>query len=79
MLSRIIFALAIVIVSHPFAAAQEKSEVKEQPRPLRALLICGGCCHDYTEQHKILSDGIQARANVQVDVCGPTINQPIRP
>ena len=37
-------------------------------KPLRALLICGGCCHDYTEQHKVLSDGIQTRANIRVDV-----------
>ncbi|MES2440417.1 MAG: ThuA domain-containing protein [Verrucomicrobiota bacterium] len=36
--------------------------------PLRALLVCGGCCHDYTKQSVILRDGIQARANVQVDV-----------
>lgn len=36
--------------------------------PLRALLVCGGCCHDYEKQSVILRDGIQARANVQVDV-----------
>src|SRR6478752_4800336 len=36
--------------------------------PVRALLICGGCCHDYAKQSVILRDGIQARANVQVDV-----------
>ncbi|GAA5126230.1 discoidin domain-containing protein [Luteolibacter yonseiensis] len=36
--------------------------------PLRALLVCGGCCHDYQKQAVILRDGIQARANVQVDV-----------
>lgn len=36
--------------------------------PLRALLVCGGCCHDYESQSVILRDGIQARANIQVDV-----------
>ena len=36
--------------------------------PLRALLVCGGCCHDYAGQSVILRDGIQARANVRVDV-----------
>jgi putative membrane-bound dehydrogenase-like protein len=36
--------------------------------PLRALLICGGCCHDYEAQSALLRDGIQSRANVQVDV-----------
>ena len=37
-------------------------------KPLKALLIAGGCCHDYEHQQDILSKGIQARANVQVDV-----------
>ena len=36
--------------------------------PLKALLIAGGCCHDYAKQHEIISKGIQSRANVQVDV-----------
>jgi hypothetical protein len=22
----------------------------DEPKPIRALLIIGGCCHDYTEQ-----------------------------
>lgn len=39
-----------------------------QAEPLRALLVCGGCCHDYAKQSVILRDGIQARANVRVDV-----------
>jgi uncharacterized protein len=32
--------------------------------PIRALLITGGCCHDYGAQRKILTEGISARANV---------------
>ncbi|MDI1313288.1 discoidin domain-containing protein [Prosthecobacter sp.] len=39
-----------------------------EPKPLKALLVAGGCCHDYAKQHLILSQGIQSRANVQVDV-----------
>ncbi|WP_395737041.1 discoidin domain-containing protein [Prosthecobacter sp.] len=39
-----------------------------ETKPLKALLVAGGCCHDYAKQHVILSQGIQARANVQVDV-----------
>lgn len=35
------------------------------PKPLRALMVCGGCCHDYEAQKKILSEGISARANVE--------------
>lgn len=36
--------------------------------PLRALLILGGCCHDYATQKDILKNGIEERANVVVDV-----------
>lgn len=37
-------------------------------KPIKALLVAGGCCHDYKGQHEALYKGIQARANVQVDV-----------
>jgi len=42
--------------------------VRAETRPLHVLLVAGGCCHDYAKQHAILSKGIQARANVVVDV-----------
>ena len=35
-------------------------------KPLRVLLISGGCCHDYAKQKDILKKGIEARANIQV-------------
>jgi uncharacterized protein (TIGR03067 family) len=34
-------------------------------RPIRALMISGGCCHDYEGQDKILSEGISKRARVE--------------
>lgn len=37
----------------------------DPPKPLHALMVCGGCCHDYEAQKKILSEGITARANVE--------------
>ncbi|MEO5803893.1 MAG: discoidin domain-containing protein, partial [Verrucomicrobiota bacterium] len=33
-------------------------------KPIRALLVTGGCCHDYAHQKNILTEGISARANV---------------
>lgn len=55
--------LALVISSalglHSFAA--------DAPKPLRVLLITGGCCHDYPAQKDILKKGIEARANVLVE------------
>ena len=38
-------------------------------KPLKALLVIGGCCHDYATQKDILESGIEARANIQIDVC----------
>lgn len=35
-------------------------------KPLRVLIVTGGCCHDYEKQHLILGEGISARANVEV-------------
>jgi len=37
-------------------------------KPLRALLILGGCCHDYANQKQILKKGLEARARVEVDI-----------
>jgi type 1 glutamine amidotransferase len=36
------------------------------PKPLRALLVLGGCCHDYATQKDILAKGISERARVNV-------------
>lgn len=33
-------------------------------KPIRALLVTGGCCHDYARQKLILTRGVSARANV---------------
>ena len=33
-------------------------------KPIKALFICGGCCHDYKHQKDIITKGISARANV---------------
>lgn len=63
---RILAPLSLLLTPLLFLKAEQK-EV-EEPLPLKALLIAGGCCHDYEAQHKLLSEGIQARANVRVDV-----------
>jgi putative membrane-bound dehydrogenase-like protein len=36
-----------------------------EAKPIRALLVIGGCCHDYRQQKKLLTEGISARANVE--------------
>ena len=37
-----------------------------ETKPLKALLITGGCCHDYKTQKDILKKGIEERANIEV-------------
>lgn len=59
-LNLLLAAIATMSIALPTNAAA--------PAKLKALLIAGGCCHDYTRQHKVLSEGIQGLANVQVDV-----------
>lgn len=36
----------------------------DQVKPIRALLVLGGCCHDYAKQKDIITQGVSARANV---------------
>jgi len=38
---------------------------EDTPKPIHALMVCGGCCHDYENQKRILSEGISKRANVE--------------
>lgn len=40
----------------------------QEMQPIKALMICGGCCHDYENQKKIVADFISARANVVFDI-----------
>ena len=56
--SALVLAAILSPVSSPAAAA---------PKPLRALLLTGGCCHDYAKQKDILKAGLEARANIVVD------------
>lgn len=50
-----------IILAFLLPAAGRCAEAK----PLRALLVCGGCCHDYERQKKILTEGLSQRANVE--------------
>lgn len=56
----ILSALGLVL-----AAPGEKTAEPVAAKPLRALMITGGCCHDYEKQKMILSAGISQRAKVE--------------
>ena len=53
--------LAFVLVAS-LCPGSRAAEVK----PLKVLLITGGCCHDYAKQKDILKEGLEKRANVVV-------------
>lgn len=36
-----------------------------EEKPIRALLVTGGCCHEYGTQQKLLTEGISARLPVE--------------
>ena len=48
-----------------FLALASSLLAADVPKPIRALMVCGGCCHDYTNQKRIISEGVTARANVE--------------
>ena len=41
---------------------------QEKPKPLKGLLITGGCCHDYANQKRIITEGVSQRVNIEWDV-----------
>lgn len=45
--------------------SKRQRSTEQNARPIRALLVLGGCCHDYKEQQTLLTKGISARINVQ--------------
>lgn len=61
LLSRVSIASWLCVALASVAAAAPA------PKPLKVLLVSGGCCHDYVQQKDILKKGLEARANVVVD------------
>ncbi|MED5278034.1 MAG: hypothetical protein VYD86_02860, partial [Verrucomicrobiota bacterium] len=58
-LLRATILLSAFVLSHLTVSAAE---------PLRALIITGGCCHDYGNQSGIIAKGVSARANITFNV-----------
>lgn len=56
--------LALAAAAVFFARAADN----DAPRPLRILLVAGGCCHEYDKQTNALKEGIESRLNAVVDV-----------
>ena len=37
-------------------------------KPLRVLIVAGGCCHEYDKQPMALKEGIESRIHAIVDI-----------
>jgi hypothetical protein len=62
--STIRITLALVVAAALTLLLPAVSSQAADVKPLRALMVTGGCCHDYPNQKNILSEGISKRANV---------------
>ena len=56
---------SILVLSLIAGLGARPAAADDGPKPIRALMVTGGCCHDYEHQKKILSEGISARAKVE--------------
>ncbi len=63
--ARPILALLAAVAAALLIARTGQTRETRATAPIRALYITGGCCHDYTEQKKLIPDGVSARANVR--------------
>jgi type 1 glutamine amidotransferase len=56
-MKNLLAAALVVLVVAPLRAQEEK--------PIKALLVLGGCCHDYEKQKDVITKGVSERAKVE--------------
>jgi Uncharacterized protein conserved in bacteria len=61
-------AMTLLLGACTIGSMSVSAYAKEPVKPLRVLLVLGGCCHDYETQKDLLSKGISERAHVEVTV-----------
>jgi type 1 glutamine amidotransferase len=68
-LSRLSLCVAAIAAlgSLPWAAGRSAA-AEPAVKPIKALLVLGGCCHDYKAQQEILSKGLAERAQLEVAI-----------
>lgn len=70
-LAIIVIVCVLILDPHTLNAQNNKKNKAQKetgPAPLKALMIAGGCCHDYPNQVQILTEGISQRANVEWEI-----------
>jgi type 1 glutamine amidotransferase len=64
-LATVIALVSLLCLPASPTRAQDAAKDAAGEAPIKALLVIGGCCHDYKNQGKILTEGISARAKVE--------------
>ncbi len=62
-----LFTAAALLCGFTVRAADSGNAAGSPVKPLKVLLVTGGCCHDYKKQKDILKEGLEARGQVIVD------------
>ena len=62
---RLVLISLLIVAGSRYSTAIAQQSVPPKPPALKALLITGGCCHDYERQKSLLTEGISARAQPQ--------------
>ena len=60
--------LSLIVVSATLWPTKAEAVVKKAIKPLKGMLITGGCCHDYETQKKIITKGISQRVNIEWEI-----------
>lgn len=55
-----LWSVVVLAVCSSVCLAQDK------PKPIKAMIVTGGCCHEYGKQKEILKIGLQQRVNIDV-------------
>jgi len=64
-----LLAVACLAASLMAIVADRQPLLGQEPiKPLKALLVIGGCCHDYKTQQQLLTEGLSARARIEITV-----------
>ena len=63
MKTRILLVLALA-----FAWFCSPASGADRPAPLKVLMVCGGCCHDYAVQKKLISEGVSKRIHAEFTI-----------
>ncbi len=60
-LIRLVFSLVVLIAGVGVTRGVEPVAGQAEASTVRALMITGGCCHDYQNQKKLISEGLSQR------------------